>query len=129
MELSEKVLGLLGGPNFGVLATIGSDGAPQTTAIWVDTDGEHLLFATTTETVKYRNLVRDARVAITVMDHEDPYLEANLQGRVIEIRQDGVATIDRLSGRYYGVQPYPYHKPGHEWVTVVVEITKARTNR
>ena len=72
MRLSEKILGLLGGPNFGVLATLGSDGAPQTTAVWVDTDGEHLLFATNPDTVKYRNLVRDSRVAITVIDHEDP---------------------------------------------------------
>jgi PPOX class probable F420-dependent enzyme len=129
MELSPKVLGLLRGPNFGVLATLGSDGSPQTTCIWVDTDGEHLLFATTTDTVKYANLVRDGRVALTVADHDDPYFEANLQGRVAEIRADGNATIDRLSGRYYDKEPYPYYKPGDSWVTVVVDVTKVRTNR
>jgi hypothetical protein len=53
----------------------------------------------------------------------------NLKGRVVEIRADGVETIDRLSGRYYGVQPYPYHKPGAIWVTVVVDLERVRTNK
>jgi PPOX class probable F420-dependent enzyme len=127
--LDPRVISLLNGANFGVIATIGADGAPQTTAVWVDWDGSHLLVATTTETVKYRNVVRDPRVAITVIDKVDPYFEVNLKGRVVEIRADGVATIDRLSGRYYGVQPYPYHKPGAIWVTVVVDLERVRTNK
>ena len=127
--LDPRVATLLTGANFGVIATLGADGAPQTTAVWVDWDGAHLLIATTTETVKYRNVVRDPRVAITVIDHADQYFEANLKGRVVAVRHDGMETIDRLSGRYYGVVPYPHYKPGDTWVTVVVALDKVRTNR
>ncbi len=127
--LDARVVRLLTGANFGVIATLGIDGSPQTTAIWVDCDGENLLVATTTDTVKYRNLVRDPRVAVTVIDRDNPYLEVNLKGRVVDVRADGVETIDRLSGRYYGLEPYPYHKAGETWVTVVIDVEKVRINQ
>lgn len=129
-KVSATARTLLSRANIGVMATLMPDGSPQTTAVWVDVSDEHVLVATTTNTLKYANLARDPRVALTVVDRTDPYLEVNIRGRVIAVHeQEGEAYIDRLSQKYYGVTPYPYHKAGDVWVMVVIEVLRSRTNK
>jgi PPOX class probable F420-dependent enzyme len=101
--LSSKHVELLkSGKNFGVVATVGGDGAPQTSVVWVDTDGEHLIFNTTTKRAKGRNLRQDPRVSVTVWDNDDPYRYFEVEGDA-ELDEQGAAEhIDELSQRYEG---------------------------
>src|SRR5438046_2138366 len=101
--LSEKQLELLkSGKHFGVVATVGADGAPQTSVVWVDTDGENLLFNTTMKRAKGRNLRNDPRVSVTVWDNDDPYRYFEVEGEA-ELDEQGAAEhIDELSHRYEG---------------------------
>ena len=98
---------LASGPNYGVLATLMPDGWPQTSVVWVDSDGEHLVVNTEVHRQKFRNISRDDRVSVVVWDHEQPEREGEVRGRVVETRRgpDAREHIDRLSQKYAG-RPY-----------------------
>lgn len=124
--LTDTARDLLTAANVGVLSTVMPDGSPQSSAVWVDTEHDRILVATTTRTLKYRNVVRDPRVALTVTGRDDPYRELSVRGHVVAIRADGGALIDHLSQRYYGLRPYPYRAPGEEWVALIIEAVRVR---
>jgi len=128
IRLGDTAKELLSQASLAVLATIGEGGAPHATAMWVDIEGERVVMATTKDTQKYRNLVRDPRVCVTVVSRDNPYLELVVHGRVTALRADGRDTIDRMSTKYYGVTPYPLYEAGQEWVTVVIDVDSADSN-
>ena len=108
MKLPEFAIELLQGKNFATIATLMPDGSPQASVIWVDTDGEHIIFNTEDARIKPRNMRRDPRVAIAVHSAEDPYKQAMIRGRVVEITQkDAEAHVDRMAKKYLGVDKYP----------------------
>jgi PPOX class probable F420-dependent enzyme len=114
---------LLDGRNFVHLATVLPDGGPHSVPVWALREGDRLAFFTQTATRKARNLERDPRVAISVVDAANPYRSAHLRGRVVE-RLDGdeaLAVIDRLSQKYIGA-PFPMRQGVVYWV----EIERAR---
>ena len=101
-RLTEKQIELLTEPNFGVVATVKKDGSPQTTVVWVDWDGENVVFNTTTRRAKGRHLFRDPRVSITVWDRNDPYRYVTIDG-VAELDEEGADEhIRRLAWQYWG---------------------------
>ena len=105
--LDETVKALAQGPNFAALTTLLADGQPQTQVMWVDADDDCVLINTEIHRQKYRNVERDPRVTVTVMDANDPYHYAEVRGRVTDtIRGDQARQhIDELSNKYTG-RPY-----------------------
>lgn len=95
------------GANFAVMTTAMPDGSFQSQVLWVDADDEHLLVNTEVDRQKHRNVVRDPRVTVTIIDSENPYHYIEARGRVVgevtgpEAREH----IDALSVRYTG-EPY-----------------------
>ena len=109
------------GKNFAALATTMSDGSPQSSVVWVDTDGTHVLFNTAEGRTKTKNLRRDPRVALAVWNAENPYQQAMIRGRVVEMTSAGAdALIDRFAKKYLGVEKYPFAQPGEKRVTVKI---------
>jgi PPOX class probable F420-dependent enzyme len=101
-ELTDRHRTLLKGKSFGVVATVGRNGQPQTSIVWVDTDGENVVFNTTNARAKGRNLRSDPRVSISVWGDDDPYSFFEVQGRA-ELSEEGAAEhINELSHRYAG---------------------------
>jgi PPOX class probable F420-dependent enzyme len=101
-ELSERQRALLKGKNFGVVGTVGHGGRPQTSVVWVDTDGENVVFNTTNARAKGRNLRSNPRVSVSVWDSDDPYSYFEVQGPA-ELTEEGAAEhINELSHRYAG---------------------------
>jgi PPOX class probable F420-dependent enzyme len=89
-------------PNFGVVATIRRDGSPLQTVVWVDWDGERVVFNTAEGRAKPRHLQRDPRVSVLVMDRDDPYRWVSVSGTA-ELTTDGaVDHIHKLSRKYRG---------------------------
>ncbi|MEP7025210.1 MAG: PPOX class F420-dependent oxidoreductase [Actinomycetota bacterium] len=82
ISLSAATLRLLDGPNYAVLATVNPDGSPHTCAMWIGRDGDDLLFSTVQGRVKHRNMLRDPRVSVTVLESADPENYVELRGRV-----------------------------------------------
>ena len=115
---------------FAQLATLNPDGSPQVTPVWVDFDGTHVLINTAKGRVKAKNLAREPRVAISLSDPDNPYRYLGVQGRVVEITEDGAdAHIDKLAKKYIGQDKYPYRAPGEVRVIVKIAPEKVHTVR
>ena len=83
------------------------DGSPQLTQTWVTTDGEHIVINTPDWSQKARNVHRDPRVAVNIVDPDDSRRYYMVRGRVIATTKDGAAeSIDEISHKYLG-RPYP----------------------
>ncbi|MEE9199182.1 MAG: PPOX class F420-dependent oxidoreductase [Dehalococcoidia bacterium] len=120
--LSEGVRKLFQGKNFAHVATLMPDGSPHVSPVWIDVLDNHLVFNSDESYVKVKNLHRDPRVAVSILDHEDPYRSAFLRGRVVEFRHEGAAAhIDKLAKKYLGMDTYPYHQPDEQRVIVTIE--------
>jgi PPOX class probable F420-dependent enzyme len=102
--LPEEVRELFRGANFGHVATTLPDGSPHTVAVWVGMEGDHVVFFTQPASRKARNLARDPRVAISIVDGQNPYRGADLRGRVARTveGEDALEIIDRLSRKFTG---------------------------
>jgi len=123
--LPGNVKELIDRANFAHLATLMEDGSPHSTPVWVGRDGDRLMIGTSGNSLKARNTKRDPRVAISMIDLNDPYMEAQLRGRVVEHRSDSdLKILDAISVRYTG-KPFPMR--GYEdRVALVIEIDKVR---
>ncbi|MEX0836464.1 MAG: PPOX class F420-dependent oxidoreductase [Nitriliruptor sp.] len=108
MALDDDVRTLATGKNFGAMTTLFDDGTPQTQVMWVDADDQHLLINTEVHRQKFKNVERDPRVTVAVIDHENPYRYVEVRGHVIEVvrGQEARDHIDACSQRYFG-KDYP----------------------
>jgi PPOX class probable F420-dependent enzyme len=108
MALDEDVRTLATGRNFAALTTLFEDGTPQTQVMWVDADDTHVLINTEVHRQKFRNVERDPRVTVVVIDHENPYRYTEVRGHVVEVVRgpEARAHIDACSQRYFG-KDYP----------------------
>jgi PPOX class probable F420-dependent enzyme len=103
------------------VATIGARGEPQSTPVWIGWDGEHIRFSQTKRQQKYRNLLRDPRVALSVVDPRNPYRYLEVRGVAIAFEDDPErAFVDGMARKYLGVERYPWHREGDEHVTIVI---------
>ena len=106
---------------FAHVATVGRDGTPQVTPVWVDYDGTHVRFNTARGRVKDKNLQRSPKVALSAQDPDNPYRYVQVRGRVVEMTEkDADAHIDALSKKYTGRDTYANRRPGE--VRVIVKI-------
>jgi PPOX class probable F420-dependent enzyme len=102
-ELRSSDVELLTGRSFGHVATLNADGSAHVSPMWVDSADGLVLLNTAVGRVKDRNIVRDARVTVSVHDQDDPYRWASIRGTVVERTFDGADEhIDALSRRYDG---------------------------
>ena len=123
--LSPEIKQLLDRPNFAHLATLMPDGSPQSAPVWVGREGDRILVCTGEGSLKAKNTRRDPRIALSIVDVQDPYMEAQLRGRVVERRPDpDLALMDPISHKYTG-KPFPFRNPEGR-VALVIEIQKAR---
>ena len=119
--LSERDRRIIDAPNFASVATLMPDGSPQVSTIWIDRDGEDVLFNTAEGRVKTENIRRDGRVAISVFDQGDHDEQVIVRGRVVDITTEGAdAHIDFLAKKYLGVETYPFRDPSEQRVIVRV---------
>ncbi len=125
MALQPEVKSLLSRPNFAHLSTLMPDGSPNSTPVWIGLDGDHILIGTGEESLKARNLRRDPRLSLSVVDFHDPYEEVQVRGRVVEFRDDSkLEVMDTISHKYIGA-PFPMR--GHAGrIAIVIAVEKAR---
>lgn len=116
--LTSEQAQLLVEPNFATVATLNPDGSPQQSIVWIDWDGEDVLFNTAAGRVKPRNLERDPRVSVLVVDRADGYRWLGVRGSA-RLTPDGADDhIDRLARKYTGRPWEP--KPGEQRLLVRV---------
>ena len=126
-SIPEKYLDLFQKKAFGNLGTLLQDGSPHVTPVWVDYDGKHVRFNSALGRVKDKNVRRDPRVSVAILDPENPYRYLEIRGRVVEITQNGADDhINKLSQKYLGKPVYPYRQPGE--VRVLYKIEPVRVS-
>lgn len=121
VHLSDEVLALLREPSYAQLATLMPDGSPQVTQVWIETDGEHIIVNTAIGHQKERNVRRDPRVAINLVDPNDQARQAAIRGQVIELTTEGAGDqINALAKKYMGVDEYPFGSPDETRITLKI---------
>src|SRR5690242_15725671 len=97
------------------VATIGPKGEPQVTPVWFGWNNGEILFSLTTNRQKYRNLQRESRIAVSLVDTNNPYRSLEVRGTVVRFDPDpDLDFINSMAKKYLGVDTYPWHQPGDE---------------
>jgi PPOX class probable F420-dependent enzyme len=100
IELDDDTRSLLDGKNFAAVATLNEDGSPHTSVVWIARDGDTVLFSTTAGRRKGRNLARDPRISLTVIDAQNPYHSVDIRGTAELIADPDKSLPRRLSHKY-----------------------------
>lgn len=125
--LSEKQADLFRGKNWGTVVTLRADGSPHATPVWIDTDGEHVLFNTAVGRAKERHIRRDPRVSVTVLPAENPqagYVSVTGTAEIVE--EGAVDHIDKMAQKYLGQDTYPWLQKGEQ--RVIVKVTPEKVD-
>ena len=106
---------------FAHLATLMPDGSPQVTPVWFDYTGGRIRVNTARGRIKDRNMSKNPRVAVDIVDPDNPYSHLAIRGKVVAVHEDGADDhIDELTKKYMGQPKYPFRRPGE--VRVMYEI-------
>ena len=125
-EIRVSLLDLLTTDHIGHLATLRPDGTLAPSMVWIDWDGEHILTSSPVGSHKGHHTRQNSPVALSVVDHHDPFRYLQIRGHVSGIRpDDGLAFTNRLSMRYLG-SPYEDPTEEREIFEITVDHVRAR---
>ncbi len=103
------------------VATVGPGGEPQNNPVWFGTENGSILFSQTKTRQKLKNVQREPRVALSIVDPANPYRYLEIRGVVERVDEDpDKAFINAMAKKYLGQDVYPFNQPGDERVVVVV---------
>lgn len=132
--LTEPIVKFFRGKNFGFLGTVNKDGSPQVTPTWIDIiekeenevgREEIILINTAMDRLKQKNVSKDPRVSISMVDEDNPYSMVTIKGRVVEQTTEGADEhIDKLAKRYLNADRYPAHSPSVKRIILKVKPEK-----
>jgi len=97
---------------YGHVVTFDANGRPEVTMVWVDAEGDEVLFNTAEGRKKPQNLRRDSHLIISVQDRNNPQAYMAVHGTATLTEAGADAHIDKLAKRFLGVDKYPYRQPG-----------------
>jgi PPOX class probable F420-dependent enzyme len=123
----EEVHNLFKGRNLVFVATISKDGAPHITPVWADIDEENdiILINTSEAAVKKRNVSRDPRIALSIVEQYNPYNMVSIKGKVTDQTTEGADEhIHKLAKKYLGIGKYYYRPPTHKRIILKVKPEK-----
>jgi PPOX class probable F420-dependent enzyme len=121
-----QIKNLFDGKNFAFLSTLMKDGAPQVTPVWIDSEDGNILVNTALGRVKQRNVSRDPRVALSIIDQNNQYNMVTIRGEVTEqITGDKAEKhIDKLAKKYIGKDKYPWRSKTEKRVILKIKPGK-----
>jgi len=123
--MDSKAETLLNGKNLVFLATSMADGSPQVTPVWGDFDNSHIRINTAEGRLKHKNILRDPRVAVSVVNAQNPLDMTAIRGKVVEIIPDyEYKHADLLTKQYMGKESYPFKTPGEKRIILKIEPEK-----
>ena len=114
-QMNDKVIKLFEGRNLVFIATIMKDGSPQLSPVWANYDNGHVFVNTAEGRIKHKNVLRDPRVAISVVDNNNPLDMTTIRGKVVDIIPDyEYEHANKLTKKYIGKDQYPFRQPGEK---------------
>lgn len=110
--MEQKAQKLFEDKNLVFIATVMIDGSPQLSPVWADFEEGHIMVNTAEGRIKHKNVLRDPRVAVSVVSRDNPLDMTTIRGKVVEIIQDyEYQHADRLTKKYLGMEHYPFKRP------------------
>ena len=123
--MDSKAEALLNGKNLVFLATIMADGSPQVTPVWGDFEDSHIRINTAEGRLKHKNILRDPRVAVSVVDSKNPLDMTSIRGKVVEIIPDyDYKHADSLTKQYMDKETYPFKRPNEKRIILKIKPEK-----
>ena len=123
--MDSKAETLLNGKNLVFLATSMADGSPQVTPVWGDFVDSHIRINTAEGRLKHKNILRDPRVAVSVVDSVNPLDMTSIRGKVVEIIPDyDYKHANFLTKQYMGKENYPFKRPGEKRIILKIAPEK-----
>ncbi len=120
--IPEQYLDLLESTALAHIATLGPRGEPQSSPVWFGWDGTSIRFSQTKTRQKYYNVRRDSRIALSIVDPNNPYRYLEIRGTVVGIEEDpDLAFINAMAKKYMNLDTYPYHQPTDQRIVIVVQ--------
>ena len=120
-ELQPQERALFERPNHAVLGTVRSDGSPQVTPVWVMLEGDRVVVNSAKGRAKVRNVQRDPRATVTVLDEADWNRWVSVEGPVLEVTEEGAREHADVVSQHYDGKPFRALEPGEVRVKLVVE--------
>jgi PPOX class probable F420-dependent enzyme len=120
-KLNEDAKELLRQPIHGWVTTLRADGSLHSTVVWVDVDGDDVIFNTAVGRAKERHLRANPQVSVSVLDPKDAFHLVSVSGRAELELEDADDVIDHLANKYLGAESYPYRRPDEQRVTVRIK--------
>jgi PPOX class probable F420-dependent enzyme len=113
---------------FAHLGTLMKDGSPQVTPIWFDHDGTYLCINSAKGRWKDKNMRSRPKVALSILDPDNPYRYMQIRGTVVEVTENGAdAHIDSLAKKYLDQDKYPFRQLGEVRVIYKVAVERVTT--
>ena len=109
---------------YGHVVTFNAHGNPELTMVWIDVDGDELLFNTAEGRRKPDNIRRDPRIIVSVQDRNNPQAYAVFHGKAIVTDAGADEHIDKLAKRFLGVDKYPFRQPNEKRLTVRIGVDR-----
>ncbi len=123
-SLPDSVKKLIEAKTYAHVATLMPDGSPHVTMTWVDHEGDIVLINTFDRSQKYKNVLRNPKIALDVSDPSNPFNVAVIRGRVKEVTFEGAEEhIDKMAKKYTGQEKYQRRQPGIRRVLIKIEPT------
>ena len=124
IALPQSVKKIMQDKAYGHVITLSADGKPQVTMVWMDVEGDEVLFNTADGRLKPKNLRRDPRAIIAVQDRNDPQSYMVFHGKASVTEAGADAHIDKLAKRFLGVDTYPFRRAGEKRLVVRVKVDR-----
>ena len=123
--MDSKVINLLNGKNLVFIATIMKDGSPQVSPVWADFEDEHIMVNTAEGRIKHKNVLRDPRVALSIVDSNNPLDMTSIKGTVVEIIPDyDYIHANKLTKKYLGKETYPFRRENEKRIIFKIKPQK-----
>ncbi|MGH1521528.1 MAG: PPOX class F420-dependent oxidoreductase [Nitrosopumilus sp.] len=120
--MQQKVIDLFSAKNLVFIATLMKDGSPQLSPVWANIEDDHILVNTAEGRIKHKNILRDSRVAVSVVSRDNPLDMTTIRGKVVEIISDyEYKHADKLTKQYMGRDHYPFKRDDEKRITLKIK--------
>ncbi|MFL6408874.1 MAG: PPOX class F420-dependent oxidoreductase [Nitrososphaeraceae archaeon] len=121
----EELVHLFQDRNLAFVSTLARDGSPHVTPVWAEMLGDLILINTFETSAKNKHVSKDKRIALSIVDHNNPFNMVSIQGRVIEQTTEGADDhLKGLAKKYLGLGKYYYRKPNHKRIIIKIHPEK-----
>ena len=121
----EELHNLFQDRNLAFVATLSKDGSPHLTPVWIELVDDLIVINTFETSAKNRHITNDKRIALSVVEQNNPFNMVSIKGKVIEQTTEGADEhLKRLAKKYLGIGKYYYRKPNHKRIIIKIQPEK-----